>query len=145
MMTHPRLVAVSALALVLGAGALAQARSADPATGPNATPATSSTAASRNSCFFNRQVSNFTARDEKTLYLKAGREVYRLDMFGRCMDMDTALDLGLDSRPTSSICGAQDVTVLVHTSNLGPQRCAVRTLTRLSPAEVEALPKRDRP
>ena len=142
MTTEPRLIALTAVALFLGAAAFAPAPS-DPGP-PNGSEA-ASPARPRNSCFFNRQVSNFTASDEKTLYLKAGREVYRLDMFGRCMDLDTALDVGLDSRPTSSICGPQDVTVVVHSGNLGPQRCAVKALTRLTPSEVAALPKGDRP
>ncbi len=144
MTTEPRLIALTAVALLLGAAAFAPAASEPVAGAPNGSEA-AAPVRPRNICFFNRQVSNFTASDEKTLYLKAGREVYRLDMFGRCMDMDTALDVGLDSRPTSSICGPQDVTVVVNSGNLGPQRCAVKALTRLTPAEVAALPKGDRP
>jgi hypothetical protein len=144
MTTEPRLIALTAVALFLGTAAFAPAASDPAAVAPNGSE-TAARVRPGKTCFFNRQVSNFTARDEKTLYLKAGREVYRLDMFGRCMDMDTALDVGLDSRPTSSICGPQDVTVVVHSGNLGPQRCTVKSLTRLTPAEVEALPKGDRP
>ncbi|MDB5470853.1 MAG: hypothetical protein JWR84_2413 [Caulobacter sp.] len=99
----------------------------------------------RTDCFFNRQVRNYTtADDDKTLYVRAGRDTYRLETFGRCTDLSNALEIGFDSHPTSSICSAQDVTLLVH-SSIGPQRCAVRSLDKLTPEQVAALPKGDRP
>lgn len=96
-------------------------------------------------CFFSSQVTNFSASDEETLYLKAGRDTYKAEMFGRCLDMDSALGIALDSGPSSSICSAQDVRVVVQSSSMGPQRCAVKTLTKLTPEEVAALPKGDKP
>jgi hypothetical protein len=35
--------------------------------------------------------------------------------------------------------------VVVQSSSMGPQRCAVKTLTKLTPEEVAALPKGDKP
>jgi hypothetical protein len=102
--------------------------------------------APKTDCFFNRQVNNFTAtNDDKTLYVKAGRDTYRMETFGRCIDLSSSLNIGLDSHPSSSICSAQDVTIIVRSSSMGAQRCPVRTLTKLSAAEVAALPKGDRP
>lgn len=102
--------------------------------------------AKKTDCFFNRQVRNYTtADDDKTMYVRAGKDSYRLETFGRCVDLSNALNVGLDSHPSSSICSAQDVTIVVPSSSMGPQRCAVRTLTKLTPAEVAALPKGDRP
>ena len=99
----------------------------------------------RTDCFFNRQVRNYTtANDDKTVYVRAGKDSYRLETFGRCTDLSNALEIGFDSYPTSSICSAQDVTLLVQ-SSMGPQRCAVRTLEKLTPEQVAALPKGDRP
>lgn len=100
----------------------------------------------RTDCFFNRQVRNYTtANDDKTVYVRAGKDTYRLETFGRCLDLSNTLQIGFDSYPTSSICNAQDVTLLVHSSSMGPQRCAVRTLEKLTPEQVAALPKGDRP
>ncbi|HYE44829.1 MAG TPA: DUF6491 family protein [Caulobacter sp.] len=102
--------------------------------------------AKKTDCFFNRQVHNYTtADDDRTLYVRAGKNTYRMETFGRCIDLSSALNIGLDSHPSSSICSAQDVTIVVGSSSMGPQRCAVRTLTKLTAAEVAALPKGDRP
>lgn len=103
-------------------------------------------AAAKTDCFFNQQVRNYTAaRDDKTLYVRAGRDTYRMETFGRCLDLGTALNIGLDSRPGSSICAAQDVTIIVHSNGMGVQRCPVRTLTKLTAEQVAALPKGERP
>lgn len=97
-------------------------------------------------CFFNRQVRNYTtANDDKTVYIRAGSNSYRLETFGRCLDLSNALQIGFDSHPSSSICSAQDVTLIVQSNGMGPQRCAVRTLEKLTPEQVAALPKGDRP
>ncbi len=127
---------LGSVALVSGAATLAPSQAApvkpDPAKAPSR-------------CFFNNQVTSYRASDDQTLYVRAGRNVYRMDTLGRCIDLRNSLNIALDSSPSSSICNAQDVTVLVHADGLGPQRCAVRTLTRLTPEELAALPKKDRP
>lgn len=103
-------------------------------------------AVGKTECFFNRQVRNYTtSNDDKTLYVRAGRDTYRMETFGRCLDLDNALTIGLDSHPSSSICSAQDVTVIVHSNGMGVQRCPVRELVKLTPDQVAALPKGDRP
>lgn len=134
----PKTVAAALLGsafLITGAAGVVQAQ-----------PAKAKSALStRTDCFFNRQVRNFTtANDDKTIYVRAGKDSYRLETFGRCVDLSNALEIGFDSHPTSSICSAQDVTLLVH-SSMGPQRCAVRSLEKLTPEQVAALPKGDRP
>lgn len=120
--------------LITGAAGVVQAQ-----------PAKKSTLSARTDCFFNRQVRNYTtANDDKTLYVRAGNDSYKLETFGRCTDLSNALEIGFDSHPSSSICSAQDVTLLVH-SSMGPQRCAVRSLEKLTAEQVAALPKGDRP
>jgi hypothetical protein len=126
--------ALGCAALLSGAG-ISQTEAAAPAKAPKP----------KTDCFFNSQVTNFAAKTDQTLYVKAGRDVYRFDMFGRCMDMNNALNIGLDSSPSSSICAATDVTVVVHADGLGPQRCPVRTITKLTAEEVAALPKGEQP
>jgi hypothetical protein len=111
-----------------------------------AAPKPAKAVSGKTDCFFNQQVRNFTAaNDDRTLYIKAGRDTYKMETFGRCLDLSHSLNVGLDSYPTSSICSAQDVTIVVHSTSMGPQRCAVRNLVKLTPEQVAALPKGDRP
>ncbi len=126
-------VVLGSAALLTGAAGLAQAETGK-----------APKASGKTDCFFNSSVSNYTAKSDEVLYVRAGRDVYRLDMFGRCLDMDHGLSLALDSSPTGSICNAQDVRVIVP-SSMGVQRCPVKTITKLTPAEVAALPKGDKP
>ena len=96
-------------------------------------------------CFRPDNVENFSAPDEKTVYLRVNRkEVYRLDLMGPCPDVDWAWEIALQNRGSSWVCSAMDATVLVKTP-IGPQRCVVDRMTKVSPEEVAALPKRSRP
>ena len=96
-------------------------------------------------CFFNRDVRGFAAPDDKTLYLRVrSKDVYRLDLKGRCPDLDWETRIGLDSRGSSSICSPIDVDVRVR-GPIGVSRCPVSAITRLTPEEVEALPRKSRP
>lgn len=121
---------VAGLAMAAGASAFAFEDAK-----PDAKPA------AQRSCFFSNQVNNWsTERGEKVAYLYVGtKEVYRAELFGRCTGLDDALEIGIQSRAGgSSICSGLDVDLLVR-SPIGPQRCAVTNLTRLTPAEVEAM------
>ena len=98
-----------------------------------------------NQCFYTRNVTSFAAPDEKTLYVRVGvRDVYRFDMFGTCPDIDWNQRLALVSRGSSWICDGMDAEVVTH-SPIGPQRCPVRTMHKLTPEEIAALPKNARP
>jgi len=104
-------------------------------------------AAAGRQCFWAEQVNNWTAADdEKTAYLKVGvKDVYRADLFGPCMDLDTAQSIGVRTRGGgSSICDGMDVELIVG-SPLGPQRCQVSKLTKLTPEEIAALPAKLKP
>lgn len=96
-------------------------------------------------CFFTRNVSGFSAPDDETLYLRVGvRDVYQMQMFSPCLDMDWAQRLAVVSRSGSSVCRGMDATI-VSPGPLGEQRCMVRAVRKLTPAEVEALPRGSRP
>jgi hypothetical protein len=135
------LALVAAATLGLTAAALAQTESkpqTDKADG-KAAPA------AQKSCFFNRDVRGFAAPGDKTLYLRVRtKDVYKLDMKGRCPELDWEHKIAIDSRGSSAICSAIDVMVLVK-NPIGVSRCSVETLTRLTPEEVAALPKKSRP
>ena len=126
-----------ALGLFFGGAALAQSGSS---------PATSSHAPSSQSCFYDRDVSNFHAVDDSTLYLRVGvSRVYRLDLMSPCSGLTFRQRLGIKTTPGNRwICSPLDAEV-VYRDNGFPQRCPVTGLHELTAAEVAALPKKDRP
>jgi hypothetical protein len=96
-------------------------------------------------CFWTRDVSNFSAADDRTVYIRVGvKDIYRLDLFSPCPDVDWTQKLAIESRGGSSICTGLDATLIVP-SQIGTQRCMVRTVTRLTPEEVAALPPKSKP
>ena len=121
--------------LTLGAAASTPALAKDKAPGASA----------QHACFFTRNADGFAAPDDKTLYVRVGvRDVYKFEMFGTCPDIDWNQRLALVSRASSSICTGMDAEVITH-SPIGPQRCPVRNVQKLTPEEVAALPPKARP
>jgi Family of unknown function (DUF6491) len=132
MQTRTAAAAVAAL-LTLGATASTPAFAKSPAQ------------PSKNQCFFTRNADGFAAPDDKTLYVRVGvRDVYQFEMFGTCQDMDWNQRIALVSRASSSICTGMDAEVVTH-SPIGPQRCPVRSVRKLTPEEVKTLPPKARP
>jgi hypothetical protein len=96
-------------------------------------------------CFWTRDVNNFAAADDRTVNVRVGaNRVYELDLLGPCPDVDWTQRLGIQSRGSDSICTGVDAMIIAP-SPIGPQRCAVRTVRRLTPQEVASLPPRARP
>ena len=96
-------------------------------------------------CFWTRNANGFAAPDERTLNVRVGvRDVCQFEMFGPCQDIDWAQGIALRSRGGSTICTGMDAEVIAP-SVLGPQKCFVRSVRKLSPAEVAALPKGAKP
>ena len=104
-------------------------------------------AAQGGSCFRLSDMGNHKAADSQTLYVAVGRkDVWRFDMNGACL---AGVGFGdpLVVTPTaggSLICKPLDLDIKVsHTGMLSP--CMLKSMTKLTPAEVEALPKKLRP
>ena len=107
---------------------------------------TATTAASANVCFKRRDVRNHTVGGPKTLYLDvAGRDVYRIEMSNSCLASAVSSDPLIFNNQTStqSVCKPMDLDITV--SAAGPSKCIVSSISKLSPAEVAALPKKMRP
>lgn len=107
---------------------------------------TATTAASTNTCFSRRDVRNHTVGGPKTLYLDvAGRDVYRIEMSNSCLASAVSSDPLIFNNQTASqsVCKPLDLDITV--SAAGPSRCIVSSISKLSPAEVAALPKKMRP
>ncbi len=96
-------------------------------------------------CFWTHQVTNFASSDNRVVNLRVGvKDVYQLEMFGRCNDVDWTQRIAVVSRGGSNICSGLDAEIIAP-SPLGPQRCPVRTVRKLTAEEAKALPKRARP
>jgi hypothetical protein len=99
----------------------------------------------KNECFFTQTIDGFAAPDEHTVYVRAGvRDVYKFQLMGICPDIDWSQRIALVSRSGSSICTGMDAEIVTHTQ-IGPQRCPVRSMHKLTPEEIAALPPKARP
>jgi Family of unknown function (DUF6491) len=102
--------------------------------------------AAKNECFWARNVTSFAAPNDKTLYVRVGvNQVFRFEMFGSCPEIDWNQRLALVSRGGDNICSGMDAEVVTHSPGIGPQRCAVRSMHKLTPEEVAALPPKAKP
>ncbi|MBS0360856.1 MAG: hypothetical protein JSR98_05720 [Proteobacteria bacterium] len=136
-MKTPLAIAASAAILALGVGAAAQADQK-----------TDAKPASRDQCFWARNVTSFAAPDDHTVYVRVNqRDVYRLDLMIPCPDVNWNQRIALESSHGAggSICNALDAEIISHATGLGRQRCPVKTLTKLTPEEAAALPKHAKP
>ena len=98
----------------------------------------------RNDCFWARNANGFAVQDDHTLnVLVNSRDVYQFEMMGHCPDMDWNMRLGLRS-VSSTICRGMDAEVITH-SPIGPMRCPVRSVRKLTKDEIAALPRKARP
>ena len=96
-------------------------------------------------CFLARNVNSWSAADNKTVYVRVGvKDVYRLDLLGPCPDIDWNWSIALESHGSSWICSPLDATIIAK-SPIGPQRCPVREVSQLTPQEVAALPRKQKP
>ncbi len=140
-MRAAKLVSAAALAALVAWAPQALAQ-AGPRSGAPAGPGRQ-----QDSCFNARFVSNFSAPDDQTVYVRVGvRDVYRLTLFAPCLNVDWTMAVALKSRSGSDwICRGMDAELIVPGQGMGPQRCPVTAVRKLTPQEVAALPKKARP
>lgn len=130
-------LAAGLLALASAAPQAAAKSPAEPAAKPASKPA--------RQCFWANQVNSFASDDDRHVYVRVGvKDIYELEMFGRCHDIDWTQKIGIVSRGGSTICSGLDAEIIAP-SPIGPQRCQVSKVRKLSEAEIKALPKRARP
>jgi hypothetical protein len=142
MKTKIAVAAAMAALLMTGAAALAADKGPNPEAGA-AKPAKPG----RDQCFWANNVDGFAAVDEHTVNVRVGmHDVYQFEMMGHCPDLDWTHKIALVSRGAGSfICSGLDAELVVPSSTIGPQRCPVDKIHKLSPAEIAALPKKARP
>jgi hypothetical protein len=94
-------------------------------------------------CFRTRDMRNHTVGDDYTMYFDVGGQyVYRAKMSNNCLSGSTSSDpiVLRDLAGTGRICNKVELDVAARGN-----RCIVDSLTRLTPAEVAALPRRVKP
>lgn len=129
------LIALGGLGILLAAQSAALAQQS-----PAAKP--------KQECFFLRQFENWkSSADERTLYIRVGlNRFYRLGLAARCIDASQP-DVALVSKFRSdSVCSPLDFDFKVRRSGIGiTTPCIVRSMTPMTPAEVAALPPKEKP
>lgn len=99
------------------------------------------------SCFYLSDWDGWSAPDRDTLYLRVrNREVYRVDLSHGTSQL-TAPGVHLVSivRGSDSVCRPMDLNLRVSDGSGFALPIMAKTITKLTPEEVAAIPKRDRP
>lgn len=101
-----------------------------------------------NQCFFTSQFENWRAPDLRTINIRVrGNEYYRLGLGSECHALlDPGAYLVTTFRGTGTVCSPLDWDLKVS-SGLGspPLPCFVKTMTRLTPEQAQALTSKERP
>jgi hypothetical protein len=133
------LASVSALALtgLLAASAPTVSHSADTPRDPPRT------------CFTPREVDSFAAQDIDVVNIRVRQDYFRINLAEPCPEIQESDRIQLLPRGggTSFIClrEAANAVVVAYSKVTGPRRCDVRTVERLTPTEVAALPRKEKP
>jgi hypothetical protein len=99
--------------------------------------------ASQDSCFLTRDLRGHTVgTDGHTLYLGVnGVDTYQVTTSDNCLAHATGSDpIGIHDRGLGKICNPLDLELSARGG-----RCIIAKLTKLTPAEASALPKRLQP
>jgi len=129
-----RLAALAALAAVSGLTTLSLS-----ASGAYAQP-------KGEQCFYHQNIESFApSDDEKKIYLKViGGHVYRLDLEDRCPGLAFRERIVLKQVGSGNICGPLDLDL--HLEDHGIRiACPIYGLHLLTPEELTAVPKKERP
>ncbi len=99
-------------------------------------------------CFFSRDFQQWRSPDPNTIYIRVGvNRFYRLDLSVPCPPLQFP-DVHLVSvfRGTDTICAPIDWDLRVSQFPQGiTEQCIVKSMTRLTPEQVSAIPPRFRP
>jgi hypothetical protein len=95
--------------------------------------------APRRDCFLASNVTGFSDATQKNVNVSTGpNELFQLEVFGTCNDLNWTEVIGLRATGGSPwICTGETADVVVP-SPIGPQRCSVRAIRRLTEAEARA-------
>ena len=93
--------------------------------------------AQKKECFFRSEIDGFSHAGKDQIYVNTGpREVYLFETYPDCHDLDWSEAIGFDQAGAGTICSGLDVTLIVP-SPVGPRRCQVRMIRKLSEDEIK--------
>lgn len=130
------LIAAVTLAALAGA-------SASDAQAPQETPRKASRA-----CFLANDVSGWKeARPGLMNFRTTRKEYYQATVYGPCPRLDFSQQLVIVSRMSERICEGDDAVLVMArgAGDVGPERCRIDKIRRLSDEEVAALAPKDKP
>lgn len=101
----------------------------------------------KSQCFLVSQFENWRGGDAHTMYIRAsGNLFYRLEMANNCSELASPGAMLINHFRGASVCSPLDWDIRVKEFPGSPAvPCIVKTMTQLSPAEVAALPKKQKP
>lgn len=133
-------VILAAVSLVIGAlvtGACAPV-------GPDAGPGERARAPRQ--CFSAQQIRNFRSDRDETLYVRSSDDqVFHLSTSGFCRDLGSANAVAIVSETGGSQVCVDDYADVALPNRRGAEQCRARIVSRLTEAELAALPSRLRP
>lgn len=133
----------------LGTGLLATALLAVSAPTLAATPDEAARPATKpaRQCFFLSDWDNWSAPDRDTLYLKVRhRDVYQVDLHrGTSMLTSPGVHLVSVVRGSDSVCGPLDLDLRVSDGYGMAMPIMAKSITKLTPEQIAAIPKKNRP
>ena len=134
---------IATLLAGLAALAVAGTATASPATSPATTPASSRYA---DTCFGLGSSVHYQPVDENTILVRDGLRVFRVGV-NQCHNLRSIQPVIVNVlRGTSRICTPLDLQLTILDGPYGfPEPCIAQSITRLTDAEIAAIPKRDRP
>jgi len=113
------------------------------------TPAATKDAATKpaRSCFSLSDWDGWSAPNRDTLYLKVrNRQVYRVDLsHGTSQLTSPGVHLVSIQRGVSTVCGPIDLDLRVSDGSGFAMPIMAKAITKLTPEEIAAIPKKDRP
>jgi len=97
-------------------------------------------------CLFVRNINGFNAPNDHTIYVRSSvSDIWRIDLMTDCVGLSFKQGFRLRSAGGDPwICEPIQAEVSIRDIGM-PQRCPVSGLHKLTPDEIAALPRRDRP
>ena len=94
-------------------------------------------------CFLASQVNGFHPVDDDTVHVMVGAsQVYELDIVGTCPEVDWSHRIGIRATGGGNwVCSGFDAELIVP-SSIGPGRCPVTNVRRLTEDEARAIRER---
>jgi hypothetical protein len=112
--------------------------------GPN--DPVSPTSASRDACFRVQQIDGWAPRGTDGVNIRSHNAVYQADFTVPCLELPESTRISLRSTSGGSyICSGPDAELIAYSRLANANRCTIQTLRRLTPSQVAALPKGERP